>query len=129
MGHMSLVISIIIVIIIKYIFTDHSLCYFATGTPNCENNLSEVVLSWHEVLLELQGLNVNKAMGPDEIPARLLVECAEEIADSVCKFFNLSLSSGVFFSEWKDNNLALFFKKGKLTFFTNYHGISIYLKC
>ena len=78
----------------KSFFTDHSLCYFPTGTPNCEKTLFEVVLSRREVLLELQGLNVNKAMGPDEIPARLLVvECAEEIADSLTFCCRLGCSS------------------------------------
>ena len=108
----------------KSIFTDHSRCHFPTGTPNCENTLSEIVLSRREVLLQLQGLNVNK--GPDEIPTSLLVvECAEEIAYSVCNLFNLLLSSGVFFSEWKDANLAPLFKKGKHARFVNYRGISL----
>ena len=64
----------------KSSFTDHSLCYFPTGTPNCENTLSEVVLSRREV--------------PDEIPARLLVvECVEEIADSLIFCCRLGCSS------------------------------------
>lgn len=82
--------------------------------------------------MELQGLNVNKAMGPDKIPARLRVECAEEIANSVFNLFNFPLSSGVFFSIWKDTNLMPLFEKGKRKFsqttvvFTCYQ---FYLKC
>ena len=88
-------------------------------------SLSEIVLSVDEVLADLKGLNIRKATGPDETPAELIVECAEVIANSVCEHFNLSLSTGKFFTEWKDANIIPLFKNGKRTFFNNYRDISL----
>ena len=83
-------------------------------------SLSQIVLTADEVLADLKGLNVNKATGPDEIPAKLIAECAEVIANPICDLFYLSLSTGKFFSEWKDANLIpLFNYRG------NYRGISL----
>ncbi|XP_048583964.1 uncharacterized protein LOC125563139 [Nematostella vectensis] len=109
----------------KSIFTDHSLCSFPAGTLCISHVLSNIVLSTQEVLQELQALNVNKAMGPDLIPARLLVECADAIAEPVYSLFNLSLASGDIFSEWKDANLTPIYKKGPRALFSNYRGISL----
>lgn len=109
----------------RSIYTDHSLCSFPASTSVNHPTLSEIVITRDEVLAELKGLNVTKATGPDEMPARLIVECADAIASPVCDLFNLSLSSGKFFSAWKDANLIPLFKKGKRAFFTNYRGISL----
>ena len=88
----------------RSIFTDHSTCSFPIPNVVDQPSLSQVVLTVDEVLADLKGLNVNKATGPDEIPAKLIAECAEVIANPICDLFNLSLSTGKFFSEWKDAN-------------------------
>ena len=49
----------------------------------------------------LRGVLIRKASGLDDLPARLLFECAAEIAVPLCYIFNLSLSSGLFSSQWK----------------------------
>ena len=49
----------------------------------------------------LRGVPIRKASGLDDLPARLLFECAAEIAAPLCYIFNLSLSSGFFPSQWK----------------------------
>ncbi len=103
------------------IFTDHSLCSFPTSNLMDQPSLSEIVLSVDEVLANLKGLNTRKASGPDEIPAKLIVECAEVIASSVCDLFNLSLSTGrKFFTEWKDANIIPLSRRNQ-----HYRGISL----
>ena len=42
----------------------------------------------------LSKLDTTKACGPDKIPARLLEECSEQIAPSLCSLFNHSLTLG-----------------------------------
>ena len=51
--------------------------------------------------------------------------CADVVYPSVCNLFNLSLSSGKFFAEWKDANLSPVYKKGSKALFSNYRGISL----
>ena len=41
-------------------------------------------------------VNMNKACGPDGISARVVHECAEELAVPLTTLFNLSLSRGTF---------------------------------
>ncbi|CAB4010489.1 Hypothetical predicted protein [Paramuricea clavata] len=53
-----------------------------------DSNLSESILSLDDVLAALLSLDTNKATGPDEIPPRILKECAYQIAPSLCLLFN-----------------------------------------
>jgi hypothetical protein len=43
----------------------------------------------------LKKLNPHKAMGPDNIPPRLLKEFAYELAEPISDLFNISLSSDI----------------------------------
>ena len=63
------------------------------GTSSTEL-LDTIILSIEEVASILHQLDTNKALGPDGIPARLLKECADEIAPSLCSLFNQSLQTG-----------------------------------
>ena len=56
--------------------------------------LCDLTLTTNQVLAVLSGLNVKKACGPDELPARILRETAHEIAPSLCELFNKSLRLG-----------------------------------
>ena len=49
---------------------------------------------------------MNKASGPDEIPARTLKETAHEIAPSLCDLFNKLLRLGALLTEWKLANIV-----------------------
>ena len=52
--------------------------------------ISQIELSVEEVRNYLNGLDTSKACGPDGIPARLLKQCSEQIAPSLCAIFNNS---------------------------------------
>ena len=77
-----------------------------------------------EVLLSL---DPNKACGSDNIPGSLLKNTAAEIAPSLCKIFNLSLSRGVVPVLWKRANVTPVFKKDDPTLAENYR--PIFLLC
>ena len=66
-----------------------------------------------------------KASGPDGIPARLLKECSQEIAPSLCSLFNLSLQSSWIPSEWKPADVAPIHKKYSKEPAENYRPISL----
>ena len=70
-------------------------------------------------------LDVNKAHGADGIPARILKECADVIAPSVCYLFNKSLCIGVFPSQWKLAHVMPIHKKGNKEFISNYRPVSL----
>ena len=57
----------------------------------------------------LKTVDVAKACGPDGIGYHILKLCSGGIASSFSKLLNISLSSGVFPSQWKFVNVSLLF--------------------
>ena len=77
------------------------------------------------VLEQLLSLKVNKAIGLDNISARLLKCGAQSISLSITKLINLSIRSGKFPGIWKCSKVTALFKSGDRTNATNYRPISI----
>ena len=77
----------------------------------------------------LRELSPYKGCGPDGLSARILHECAEELAiplDIICR---LSVRSGVFPSTWKRANIIPVFKNGSKKLPENYRPISLLALC
>ena len=73
----------------------------------------------------LQGLNINKAVGPDNIPNRILKECAEEITPAVTNIFQRSIDSSELPDDWLNANISPVFKKGNRHQAVNYRPVSL----
>ncbi len=93
---------------------------FTPSTPQ----LYDIELADSEVAEVLRHLDPKKACGPDGIPSRLLVELVYEIAPSLTKLFNMSLSLGVVPINWKHANITAVFKKDDPSLSCNYRPIS-----
>ena len=93
--------------------------------PVTTSLLSDIQLIVPEVLQNLLSLDISKSAGPDGIPARLLRECAVQIAPSLTDLYNLSLSSGKIPTEWKTANVTPVFKKDSKNSVSNYRPISL----
>ena len=73
----------------------------------------------------LSELDTTKACSSDKIPARLLKECSEQIAPSLCSLFNHSLSIGQISCEWKSADVTPIHKKDSKEAAKNYRPISL----
>jgi len=73
----------------------------------------------------LEGLNPSKAAGPDEIPARLLKNLAEELAPAITAIFMISMQQGALPDAWKEAWIAPVFKKGNRNDAANYRPVSL----
>ena len=93
--------------------------------PVSNESITEIILEQCEVRNALNSLNPNKAFGPDNIPTRLLKECASSIAPSLTYLFNKSLNSGNLPTEWKLSNVIPLHKKGNKSYVENYRPISL----
>ena len=78
-----------------------------------------------KVLLLLSRLCKSKSTGLDKISAKLLRECADLIAESLCTIFNQSIVSGIFLDEWKLSKVVPLFKQGHRSDLNNYRLISV----
>ena len=87
--------------------------------------LSTVSIRCSDVCRLLQTLSPNKATGPDGISARVLRECATELAPSLTSLFCLSLEKGLIPSGWKHGRITPVHKSGNKSNPDNYRPISI----
>ena len=92
-------------------------------------SISNILVHEEGVLKLLQGLNVNKAAGPDCIPNKLLKACAEEIAPALTVIFRKSLETGELPKDWKTANVTPIFKKGDKHSAQNYRPVSLTSVC
>ena len=104
---------------------DQSFPFVSNDDTTNLSTISDVLLTVEEVCLALNMLDVNKATGPDLIPALLLKNCAVNISPSLCDLFNKSLSSGILPSEWKLANITPIPKKSTFHDVSNYRLISL----
>ena len=89
-----------------------------------DNMLANIVLSEIDVINVLKGLDVNKSSGPDDIPQKVLRECADELTPSLTTLFNLSMSTCTFPESGSIQMLYQFTKKArnaKLIITDQYH--------
>ncbi len=76
----------------------------------------------------MEKLNVSKASGPDQISYRLLKECAQSLAEPLCRLFDKSFLDGVFPTKSKISNISPVFKKALRHLKENYRPVSL-LSC
>ena len=77
----------------------------------------------------LRELKPHKACGPDGLSARILMECADEIAVPLEIICRLSVRSGVFPTQWKRANVIPVYKKGSKKLPGNYRPVSLLPIC
>ena len=82
-------------------------------TPRVTENLVLQNVSTNFVWKELTKLNLTKATGLDGLTARLLRDAAPVIAKLIAYLVNLTISTGVIQSEWKNARVTPIFKSGE----------------
>ena len=86
---------------------------FQNPSQLTEHVIGDLSCSIEEVVKLLQSIDVNKASGLDNLPPRILKECAMEWALPLTNSFNFTLSRGNIPADWKVANVVPIFKSGK----------------
>ena len=73
-------------------------CDYSTVLP--VHLINDLICTTNEVAKVPKSLNVNKSCGPDSVSPRLLKECYMELAPSLTRLFNYSLSRGTLPIDW-----------------------------
>ncbi len=87
--------------------------------PYCNHLINQKVISAIDVYEVLNGLDISKATGPDNIINKLLKEASVTIAEPLSHLLHFSLSLGTFPDPWKLANVIPIFKKGYTMLCTN----------
>ena len=85
----------------------------------------EYLCSDEQILGLLSSLNTRKATGADGITAQMLKATGTSIVKSITKLFNLSLTTGIFPTDWKFARVIPIPKTGNPESPSNYRPISI----
>ena len=108
------------------VFTEEDVTNIPTHQPSAFPEMEAIHIDVNGVEKLLSQLNVNKAMGPDLIPTRILKEYANIIAPVITKILEQSIESGISPNDWlKANVAAIFKKKGNKIDASNYRPISL----
>ena len=110
-------------------FSDPAVTHFPDNSISNSDTLSDFAMSEELVRRQLQQLVVAKACGPDGLSARILRECANELAIPLCMIFKKSLRHGIFPEHWSEANVVLIFKKGDRSDPGNYRSVSLLPLC
>ena len=85
----------------------------------------KINLNIETVRKEILSININKAIGPDEIHPKILKVLADYITIPLFIIMQKSLSSGVLPCDWKLADVSPIFKKGAKNLAENYRPISL----
>ena len=101
-----------------------------TEVPTCEEKakdcfLNTIHFTTEKVFKKLKNIDPSKSGGPDEIPACVLKNLADVLAEPLSTLFNKSMAEGKLPKVWKDANVTPLFKKGEKSKPNNYRPVSL----
>ena len=110
----------------KSVFTTEDLNTVPTlGNQHTTQVMPDILVTQEGVRKLLGNLKINKAPGPDGLPARVLQECSASLAPILTHIFNKSLSSGMLPKDWSEANVTPIYKKGEKSDPANYRPVSL----
>ena len=110
-------------------FSDPAVTHLPDILDRTNDTLTDFTVSVEAVRDLLQQLVVSKACGPDGLSARILRECADELALPLSKLYRMSLRHNIFPEQWAEANIVPIFKKGSRKDPNNYRSVSLLPLC
>ena len=115
-----------------HVFTHEDLSNLSQRADSAYSSIPDISFSTDGILKLIKSLNINKASGrtgPDNVSAKALTICAEEIAPILTVLFTQSFNSGELPNDWLTANITPVFKKGDKSNPSNYRPIFLTSLC
>ena len=106
-------------------FTAEDLAHIPSKGDSPFPAMDKISVSEKGVRKLLLNLKVDKATGPDTIPAFILKSAADELSPVLTKLFQLSLDTGEVPPDWRHAWVVPIFKKGDRHLASNYRPVSL----
>jgi hypothetical protein len=97
------------------------------GTPFPD--MDTIQINEEGILKLLLNNNPRKALGPDNIPAHILKDCASDLAQILTMIFQTSMEEGNILDDWTQANVTAIYKKGSRQDPANYRPVSLTSLC
>ena len=107
------------------VFTDEDKSHIPEPSGTTYQSMPDIDITVEGVCKLLRNLNPRKASGPDQVPARLLKEMADELAPILTVIFKKCLTYGETPHIWLSANVTAIFKKGDRFKASNYRPVSL----
>merc|ERR1712212_797785 len=91
----------------------------------CQEVLSDIQVNTVTVRKLLQGINVKKAVGPDNVSPHTIRRCATELTNPMTALFQTCITENCWPSLWKQARVVPVHKKQSRTDPANYRPISL----
>ena len=104
---------------------DPSSLSFESELPIVDN----IIFEDSNVMQIYNGLHVNKASGPDSLPASIYKHTSSSISKSLCQLFRKKLQTSLYPTAWKLAHVIPIYKKGSKADVKNYRPVSLLPIC
>ena len=92
--------------------------------PSRHKSMAKITVSTNGVKKFIWGLNVHKAIGPDQTPTRLLHDFADELGPTLSVIFHRELDTRTIPDDWIEAGIVPVFKNGDRHQASNYRPVS-----
>ncbi|KAK3088908.1 hypothetical protein FSP39_025302 [Pinctada imbricata] len=107
------------------VFTKEKASNMPSTTKKVKNSMNHIKIREEGVRKLLENINPSKATGPDNIPNRVLKQCAKQLAPALTCIYQRSLDSGELPKDWLSANISCIYKKGDKHAPENYRPVSL----
>ena len=90
-----------------------------------QQNIPNIKITQYRVAKLMWTINPSKASGPDNIPNRVLKQCADHLAPALTIIFQRLIDHGKLPNDWLNANVSCIFKKGDKHAAENYRPVSL----
>jgi hypothetical protein len=109
----------------KSVFTQTTDTTLPSTKIQCKNKIKPIIIKQEGLEKLLSKVNPSKSSGPDNIPNRILKECAVQLAPILQNIFQVSIDTGDLPKDWRDANISSIFKKEDKHLPENYRPVSL----